>query len=160
MQHVIRSNVVNGDVGLCEHLRPGSWPLHTELVLDDHLGFTDALLSCRHCGRVYLLEMLDWRHRQRVMRVSVIDPDQAAQLIRDLTRGSCDVARAGAELHHARNRAAFLPWLLLVDTRGPRLAGLAQLPPDTRLPGASWRELPCDGHWVDYARSNTEMVKP
>lgn len=143
---------------LCAHLQPGTWPLRVELVLDDHLGPTDALLACRHCERVYLLEMLDWRDRQRVMRVAVMDGAEAARLIRDLTRGSCDVSRAGAELQHAVSRTRFAPWLLLIDPSGPRIDGLAPVPAGTRLPGASWRDLPCDGSWVDYARSNTEMV--
>ncbi|MEQ8858356.1 MAG: hypothetical protein RIC56_06895 [Pseudomonadales bacterium] len=146
------------DSALCEHVRPGDWPLRADLVLDDHLGPTDALMSCRLCGRVYLLEMLDWRGRERVMRMSLLAPEHAAGLIHDLGRGSCDAARAAAEIDHARSRARPLPWLLRLDAGGPTILGLAPLPPDTRLPSVSWRELPCDGRWVDYARSNTAIV--
>jgi hypothetical protein len=144
---------------LCEHLRPGSWPFQVDLVIDEHLGVTDALMSCRHCGRAYLLEMLDWRAPFRVMRIAALDPADAGRLVRDLTRGSCDISRAGAEVHHLRTLARFSLWLLLIDSGGPLIAGLAPLPADVRLPGASWRELPCDGRWVDYLRSKTEMVK-
>ncbi len=138
--------------GPCEHLRRGPWPLHADLVLDEHLGITDALMSCRDCGRAYLVEMLDWRGSERVMRIAVLEPTQAAGVIRDITRGSCDPDRASAEMEHARSRAERLPWLLRLDTAGPSLLGVAPVPRDRRVPGASWRSLPCDGSWVDYAR--------
>ena len=143
---------------LCEHVRPGQWPFQVELVLDEHLGPTDALMHCRHCGRAYLLEMLDWRASWRVMRIAAVDAAQAGRLVRDLTRGSCDIHRAGAEVQHLRTLAPFSRRLLLLDTGGPVIEALATLPADVRIPGASWRELPCDGRWVDYVRSNTETV--
>lgn len=143
---------------LCEHVRPGEWPFSTELVIDDHLGPTDALMRCRRCGRNYLLEMLDWQAEWRVMRVAALDGAQAERVVRDLTRGSCDIARAGAEVHHLRTQAPPSRRLVLMDTRGPAIAALADVPPDVALPGRSWRELPCDGSWVDYVRSNTDMV--
>jgi hypothetical protein len=67
------------DPALCDHIRTGAWPLRPELVLDDHLGATDAVVSCRECGRPYLMEMLDWRGHLRVMRMSVLDATQAAR---------------------------------------------------------------------------------
>jgi hypothetical protein len=146
---------------LCQHVCRGQWPFQVDLVIDEHLGPTDALMTCRHCGRAYLLEMLDWRGPLRVLRVALLDPSDAARLIRDLTRGSCDIARAGAQVHHLRSLAPFSRWLLLIDSRGPAVEDVAAVPADTRLPGASWRELPCDGSWVDYvrsARSNREIV--
>jgi len=141
----------------CAHLRAGAWPLAIRLVLDDHLGPTDYLASCTGCGRTYLLEMLDWRDPLRLLRLAVLPADHAAGLIRDLERGSCDLGRAGAEIEHARSIAAVLPWLLLVDVRGPQIEAVVPAPPDRRVPGAGWRELPCDGSWVDYARSYVEM---
>jgi hypothetical protein len=147
-----------GNVALCDHVKPGSWPFAVELTLDEHLGPTDALVTCRDCGQSYLLEMLDWRGDQRVMRVSVLDAAAAARVIRDLTRGSCDIRRAGAEIHHLQTQSVFSPWLLLIDARRGVIDGVVPLSPDTRLPGASWRELPCDGRWVDYARSKTSIT--
>jgi hypothetical protein len=61
-------------------------------------------------------------------------------------------------VHHLRTSTTFSRWLLVVDTAGPRVSAVAAVPAPVRLPGASWRELPCDGSWVDYARSKTEMV--
>lgn len=142
----------------CEHLRPGAWPLRVRLTLDEHLGFTDALVSCEACGRWYLLEMLDWRGPHRVMRISGVAADHGAAVVKDLSRGSCDVRRAGAELHHLRTLAVSSPRLLLVDAGGPVVEGVVPVPAGTRAPGAGWRELPCDGSWVDYARSKIDTV--
>lgn len=147
-------NLTMSDTGdICEHVRTGSWPFQTELVLDEHLGVTDALMLCRDCGRAYLLEMLDWRGSERVMRLAPQDAERARRLVRDLTRGSCDVNRAGAQVQHMRTATPFSRRLLLVDTKGPVIDAIATVPPDLKIPGASWRELPCDGSWVDYARN-------
>lgn len=147
---------------LCEHVRPGTWPWHTELVLDDHLGITDALVRCRECARCYLLEMLDWDAggdiAVRLMRVRAVPAGHAEQLIHDIGRGSCDVDRAGAQVHHASTQAPVLPWLVLLDGARSTVLAVVPAPPGERLPGAGWRELPCDGGWIDYARSKTEMV--
>lgn len=143
---------------LCEHVRPREWPFLAELVLDEHLGPTDALMRCRHCGRSYLLELLDWRGNLRAMRVAVLESLHADRLVRDLTRGSCDVNRAGAEVQHMRQLAPLSRVLLLVDTGGPVIDAVAEVPAGVTIPGASWRALPMNGHWIDYARSNTVTV--
>jgi hypothetical protein len=142
----------------CEHVRAGQWPFQVELVLDEHLGPAEALMKCRRCGRFYLLEMLDWRGTLRVMRIAALDATQAERLIRDLTRGSCDINRAGAEVQHMRTLAPWTRRLLLVDNAGPVIDAVADVPADVRIPSGSWRGLPCDGTWVDYLRSNSEIV--
>ncbi len=146
------------DCGLCNHIRAGSWPFHVRLVLDDHLGFTDALVACRHCGANYLLEMLDCLDNDRVMRISVPPRDHAEGVIRDVGRGSCDLSRAGQEIHHLRTGTPLCPVLLLVNWSGPSITAVVATPDQERLPAASWRDLPCDGGWVRYARSKTDMV--
>ena len=120
-----------------------------ELVLDEHLGITDALMRCRDCGRFYLLEMLDWRERRRVMRVAPLETPAAERLIRDLTRGSCDVNRAGAEVQHVRTATPFSRVLLLVDSvtrfaRALRDVGLAVGEPPARrgFPPSVFSALP------------------
>jgi hypothetical protein len=143
---------------LCEHVRPGGWPFRVALDLDEHMGITDALVTCRYCDRPYLIEMLDWQGPLRVMRVSILDSAQAAGVIRDLTRGSCDVRRAGAEVHHLQTQTPFSRWLLLIRATMPVIEAVVPVEAETRLPGGSWRELPCDGSWVDYARSKTSMT--
>lgn len=143
----------------CAHLRPGTWPLHWDLVLDDQLGPTDGLASCRSCGTVYLLEMLDWRGAERLMRMAVLERALATRLLRDLDRGSCDAGRAAAELAHVRSLAVAVPQLLLVDTAIPAIVAAVPTPADRPLPTESWRDLDCDGGWIDYARSYAEMTK-
>ncbi|MDH3643282.1 MAG: hypothetical protein OES38_14365 [Gammaproteobacteria bacterium] len=138
---------------LCEHIAAGDYPFRVELVMDDHLGLTDGVVSCRHCQRAYLLEMLDWANAWRVFRISALGEDQARRLIRDLTRGSCDVQRAGAEVQHMKTATSFAPWLLLVDTGAAQIRRVAPLASGIRLPGQSWRELACDGSWVEHART-------
>ncbi|MFP6815998.1 MAG: hypothetical protein VB949_10080 [Pseudomonadales bacterium] len=137
---------------ICAHLTTGTYPFQVDLVLDDHLGFTDAVVSCRHCRQAYLLEMLDWANHDRLFRICVLNGDHAQRLIRDLTRGSCDLQRAGAEVQQMKTANSFSAWLVLVDTVGPRISAVARLPAERDLPGTSWRELPCDGSWVNYAR--------
>jgi len=133
---------------LCDHVQPGGWPFEVELVIDDQLGFTDALVACRTCGEPYLLEMLDWRGRQRLLRVSTVDSKRVAGLLRNLGRGSCDLKRAGAEVQHLQAGATFSPWLLLIDATAMRIEALVPVPEDEKLPTASWRALPCDGAWI------------
>ena len=151
---------------ICEHIAPGAYPFIVELAIDDHLGLTDGIVRCRDCQRVYLLEMLDWLGNNRVFRISLLADDHAQRLIRDLTRGSCDVRRAGAEVQHLKTASAFARCLILIDSSGPQIAHIAPLPLAPPLPSASWRELPCDGSWVNYlqrhqapgpGRSNTAI---
>lgn len=143
------------DPTLCDHVEAGGWPFDTELVLDAQLQPTDLLVRCRECRRPYLLELLDQRGRDQVMRISVLQPAAVDRLLHNLQRGSCDPQRAGAEVHHLRTGSRFAPRLLLVDSSGPRITALVAT--TKILPGASWRELPCDGSWVDYVRSKREI---
>jgi hypothetical protein len=134
---------------LCGHVHPGSWPFEIELVIDEQVGFTDALVSCRTCGSAYLLEMLDWRGHQRLMRVSTVDSGRVQRLLHDIGRGSCDPKRAGAEVQHLQGSAAFVPWLLVIDARAVKVDAIAPLPEGKALPTAHWRKLNCDGAWLD-----------
>jgi hypothetical protein len=141
---------------LCDHLSGKPWPLIVDLTIDEHLGFTDALTHCRACGRTYLLEMLDWRGSTRLFRVRSPSAAHAAQLTRDLDRGSCDIQRAQAEVSHLLTSNPFLDTLLALDLSVPVVRELIAVNPQT-LPGASWRDLPCDGSWFAQLRVYTEM---
>ncbi|MCZ6642398.1 MAG: hypothetical protein O7F71_12540 [Gammaproteobacteria bacterium] len=147
---------------LCQHLKVGTYPFQLQLTLDEHLGFTDALVTCRDCDKAYLLEMLDWRGAERLFRVSLPDPERATQLVRDLTRGSCDITRAGSEIHHMQTTLPDSMYLIIIDQNyspsGPAISGIAPKPADRPLPSASWRELICDGEWLDYTRSYPQML--
>ncbi len=147
---------------LCQHVKVGAYPFELQLSLDEHLGMTDALVTCAECDRPYLLELLDWRGDERLFRISLPDADRVTQLVHDLSRGSCDISRAGAEVHHLQTTTPACEYLLIVNEHfspiGPTIVGIAAKPDDRPLPAASWRELDCDGQWLDYARSNTEML--
>jgi hypothetical protein len=139
----------------CAHLEAGAWPVRLELVLDEAMGFTDALVRCRVCERPYLLEMLDEDAGTRLMRVAAVDSDLAEGTLHDLSRGSCDVARAGAQVHQLQTASVFSRVLLWIDPKVPVILALVPVPGGRQLPAAGWRSLPCDGSWIDYARSYT-----
>ncbi len=143
---------------LCEHATVGAWPWRTQLTIDEHLGPTDAVMVCTHCGQRCLLQTIDWAGRERAMRVALVDPAEADGVARDLNRGSCDVNRAGAELDYLRSRARAVDVLLCVDAGGPAITARAPVAA-AELPPGGWRRLACDGRWVRYARSNSTMSK-
>ena len=73
-----------------------------------------------------------------------------AGLIRDLERGSCDLNRATAQAQHFTLTSQALPMVVLLDLRAGTLCSVVKLAEDVRadVPVASWRELPCDGSWI------------
>jgi hypothetical protein len=143
---------------LCKHIRPGSYPFQTELVIDEHLGLAEAVVRCRECRLAYLLEMVDWSGHSRAYRVSCLAPEHAEHLVRTLTRGSCDIRRAGAEIQHLQTSSRLARQLLVVDMRGPVIEALVPLSDAVSIPTQGWRQLPCDGSWIAHARSYTQMA--
>jgi hypothetical protein len=135
-------------VALCAHLSPGPYPFESVLILDDHLGPTDWLVRCRACRRPYLLEMLDWREKLRLYRIRRPDAQAVEGLMRDLDRGSCDLRRAGEQVRHLGLSSRRLSELALLDLGQAVLVRTIDVPGDQPIPGASWRELPCDGAWI------------
>ena len=132
----------------CPHLIPGPYPFETALVLDDHLGPTDWLVRCASCDAAYLLEMLDWEGSRRLYRLRIPAQAAVAGLLRDLERGSCDINRARSQAHHFSLSSTRLDLLVLLDLRTGELIALLDAPADLEIPGAGWRELPCDGSWI------------
>jgi hypothetical protein len=128
-------------------MKPGRYPFATVLVLDDHLGPTDWLVRCSSCGSVHLLEMLDWDGPRRLYRMRAPAPEAVAGLLKDLERGSCDLNRAGAEAQHFSLTSERLPHLVLLDLRASTVVEMIDVT-GSQIPGASWRELPCDGSWI------------
>lgn len=80
----------------CSHLDRGR--LEVVLPLDDYLGITEAVVRCSTCNQTYLIELLDISGIKRAFRLTAIEQAIADQLIRDLTRGSCDAQRAATEV--------------------------------------------------------------
>ena len=136
-------------MSLCAHFIPGCYPIAVDLVLDDHLGYTEALVSCTECERSYLLEMVDWENDCRLFWISEPNEQATRLLLRDLARGSCDINRAGEEVRQFSLIAERMSELLLIDSSARVILGRVRadsLPPE--IPSASWRELSCDGSLV------------
>jgi hypothetical protein len=140
-------------MSLCEHFRPGTYPFGVDLEIDGHLGFTEALVHCRHCRAPYLLELLDWQGGLRLFRVSEPAPEAAAALLKDLARGSCDLSRAGAEVQQFSLAARRLPELLLIEMSERSIVARYRVENPRLVPGTGWRDLPCDGSWIERIQS-------
>ena len=128
----------------CPHLQGGR--LETLLLLDAWLGIAEAVTRCPLCGQCSLLELLDIDGNRRAWRLTPLDTGQAAGLVRDVNRGSCDVHRAGNQLHALRASHA-LPAQVVISEDGS-LTGLRLGHGAGPLPSTSWRELPLDGQWL------------
>jgi len=130
----------------CAHLTtttPVAYPFDVEMVLDEQVGITDAIIRCRACRQAYLIEMLAWsgpHHAQRTYRTSLLDDDVIERYQRDRNRGSCDVNRAGAEWYAVQNEARLTDLELTLDTRTATLLCARRLPAATDIPMAHWRQ--------------------
>ena len=140
-------NVQQTKDSVCAHLTPGAYPLVIDAVLDTNPGITDALTHCHACGQPYFLEMLDCKNTCRLFRLRLVDRSSCAGLLRDLDRGSCDPDRAKQETQHVRLASPLSKSLMLVDVSGPVIVWLASA--EENIPGACWRELTCDGAWIE-----------
>lgn len=135
----------------CKHLAPGEWPFQIDLVVDAELSFIDALAHCASCGETYLLELLDRRDDHTLFRVSMPGQSASADLLHSLSRGSCDLNRAGAEVQSLKSLEPYLPTLLLLDQQKPEIVALIDAD-ESRLPATPARQLPCDGTWFERLR--------
>lgn len=130
----------------CAHLTTNTavpHPFDVEMVLDEQVGITDAIIRCRVCRQAYLIEMLDWSGSQRVQRTyrtSLLDDDVIERYARDRNRGSCDVNRAGTEWYAVQNEARLTDLELTLDTRAATLVRGRRLPVATDIPMAHWRQ--------------------
>ena len=130
----------------CEHLvraTAGEFPFAVEMVLDGQSGFTDAIVRCRSCGQAYLIEMLDWSGKhfeRRTFRTSLLDDEVVARYAHNRQRSSCDLKRAAAEWYAVQTQARLTNLQIALDVDAATLIGATQLPVDTDIPMAHWRE--------------------
>jgi hypothetical protein len=132
------------DIDPCSHLDRGR--LEVVLPLDDYLGIAEAVVRCSTCCQSYLIELLDISGIKRAFRLTAIEQTIADQLVRDLTRGSCDAQRAATEVQAIKTRYV-APTLWLVTQHGA-FSDIQLNQSHTPLPTCSWRELPLDGRWL------------
>lgn len=114
-------------------------------MLDEWLGIAEAIARCPDCGQNYLLELLDIHGGRRAWRLAPLDADASRRLIHDLTRGSCDVNRAAAEVHVIKAAHPVTRWVLVSEDGS--LTGLHLMETDSRQTTRAWRDLPLDGSW-------------
>ena len=117
--------------------------LATELVLDAHLTWTDALLFCASCGSYFLAGMVDIAGDDRVYRLAELEPTLVEKTLHNLSRGSCDLGRAEQEIQHLASLSSAAPFMLLLKQQS-EMQTLA-IPLDLTLPTGDWRSLPLDG---------------
>jgi hypothetical protein len=134
---------------ICPHLS-----LHPDLqvllVTDATVTLADAFVQCHTCGQHYLIELIDIKGTINAYRIFALPEEAVAPMLRSLTRGSCDINRANAELVHISQVAAALPGVLLRDETDSA-ESLWRYLADTRdvqVPTTHWRNLPCDGQII------------
>ena len=87
-------------------------------VLDDHLGFTDALV--RHGNDTWLVEAVDWDPRTthpRLFRVGHIDESVVAGFLHDVSRDYCDLNRKVAQVSALGEQAQWARSVVAIDVR-------------------------------------------
>lgn len=129
----------------CAHLAtsaPSPYPFDIEIVLDEQVGITDAVVRCRQCQQPYLLELIAWSGPQlthRTYRTSLLDDDVVDDYVHNRSRGSCDVNRAGAEWSAVMAQARLTDLELTLDVRSATVLAARRLPRDADIPMAHWR---------------------
>jgi len=149
---------MNPELRLCEHLaqlRSEAFQpeiAHAFLFQD---GPVDAIVRCDACEAHALLRLADWAPPDYAVRVYTLAPlraEDGALFLRNLARGSCQVARAAAELDALVAAAGSVQLLLAIDVRRERVLAAGR-PPSAlaRAPGAFPERLPRadDATWFD-----------
>ena len=95
---------MNPELALCAHfsaLAAGDVSPEIAHAFLFQNGPIDAVVRCRDCGAHALLRLLDWAppgYALRVYALAALRAEDTALFLRNLERGSCQVARASAEL--------------------------------------------------------------
>lgn len=148
---------MNPELALCTHLRalapgPAPFTLAPEEILDWYDGPVEAVARCNACGACGWLELLDWdpRPRLRIYALAAIREADVALFLRDRARGSCDVARARAELEALAASAGPSERLVALALPELRVVAVAGAEPGLAPPAGAWAEripAPADGRW-------------
>jgi hypothetical protein len=126
---------VSAQPRLCAHLAglaPGDAapPIAEAILWQD--GPVDAIARCSACGAHALMRLLDWAPPDFTLRVyalAALRAEDAALFVRNLERGSCQVARARAELDALVAAAGANERLVALDLARERVAASGPLPP-------------------------------
>jgi ribosomal protein S18 acetylase RimI-like enzyme len=149
---------VNPELRLCDHLahlRARAFQpevVHAFLFQD---GAVDAIVRCETCDAHALLRLADWAPPDYAVRVYTLAPlqrEDCATFLRNLARGSCQVARAAAELDALVAAAGRVEQLFAVDVRRERILAAGRPPTAlTVAPGPFPERLPPadDARWFE-----------
>lgn len=135
---------MRGDVALCEHLRGASAPLRIEpdeiLLFEE--GPVEAIVRCERCGAAGWIELIDCSRDRavRVFALAALREQDAAVYLHNVSRGSCDLARRGAEAEALAASAGPFERLVAWNVAEARSLGTAPLPARPALPAGAWRE--------------------
>jgi hypothetical protein len=144
------------ELALCAHfasLVPGPAPftIAPEEILEYYDGPVVAVARCSLCGSCGWLELLDWEPpRLRVFALAAIRAADVALYLRDRARGSCDVARARAELEALAASAGRFERLVALAVPELRVVAAAGLETPPHVPAGAWPErmpAPGDDRW-------------
>ena len=125
---------------IIRHWAPGPAPFEVVQMIDFENGLTDAVV--RADGSLLVLEMLAWggpRFQHRVFRTSALPEDAFAVHQRNARSASCDLTRAGRELHALLTNATLLRSLVLLDVSANEVLALHHDFAGT-IPMEHWRE--------------------
>ncbi len=137
---------------LCAHLSGLAAGESTPEIVHAFLwqdGPIDAIARCRACGAHALLRLLDWAppgFSLRVYALAALREQDGALFLRNLERGSCQVARASAELSALIAAAGANERLVALDLARDCVAASAGLPSgESGEPAAFPARLPRSG---------------
>jgi hypothetical protein len=135
---------MRADVALCAHLQEPVPPLRIEpdeILLYDE-GPVEGIVRCRRCAAPGWIELIDQGH-DRAIRVFALAGLRAADVavyLRNIQKGSCDLARRGAEAEALAASAGPFERLVAWSVPEARPLAAATLPEAPALPGGAWRE--------------------
>ena len=134
-------------LALCSHLAglaPGAAPFTVAPgeILDWYDGPVEAVARCRSCGACGWLQLLDWDPRRplRIFALAAIREADVALYLHDVARGSCDVARARAELEALAASAGPVERIVALELPELRVVATADAGPGVALPAGAWAE--------------------
>jgi len=135
---------VNPAISLCAHLAGDdvtTLPVAPDDALEWHDGPVVAVVRCGVCGSAGLLDLLDWTDggRTRVYALAGIDAAAVALYLRNVARGSCDLARRQREVEALVASAGPPERIVARDAVGDVVKSVAW-PADVAPPGDTWQE--------------------
>lgn len=135
---------MRADVALCAHLDGARPALRIEpdevLLFDD--GPVEGIVRCAQCGAPGWIELIDCSPDRalRVFALAGLREADVALYLRNAQKGSCDLARRGAEAEALAASAGPFERLVAWRVHEPHPLALASLPASVALPSGAWRE--------------------